>query len=200
MNGTIDPPRGSRLSVEWTNGQPSIVAPPPARGLWQVIPTAFLLFWLGGWTLGGVTVGAKLAEGRGSAFEGLWLAGWAAGEAFALFYLYRLLRPSIPERYVLQYDGLGYDSGVAPLRMSMGSFGYGRKPSWRDAWPKRVKRVFPREALETLRLREGGDANRLTIDVDADRYDLARDCTEVEREWLYRTLKAHYRLPDAARD
>ncbi len=200
MSVAINPPNGSRLSVEWTNGQQTIIAPPSARGGGLIFQTAFLLVWLVLWSTGGLTVGTKVAAGNGTPFEGFWLLAWALGEAFALFALYRILRPSIPERFTLQYDGLGYDSGVAPPRMVMGSGGYGRNPSWRDAWPKRIRRVFSQADLETLRLREGGDANRLTIDVGADRCDLGKNCTEVEREWLYQTLKAHYRLPDAPRD
>jgi hypothetical protein len=131
--------------------------------------------------------------GGSELFLGIWLVGWALGEGFALSMLHRIVRPTIPERFTLRVDGLGYDSGVAPPRMYLG---YTRVRSWQDFWPKRIRRVFPSANLDSLRLREGGDANRLTIDVGADRFDLAKNCTEVEREWLFQKLSDHYRLAD----
>lgn len=74
--------------------------------------------------------------------------------------------------------------------------GHHRAQSWRDFWPKRTTRFFPCADRKTLRLREGGDANRLTVDVGAARFDLAKECTEVEREWLFQTRSDHYRLAD----
>ncbi len=146
----MKPPEGSRLSVEWIDGQQTIVAPPPSRGAMAIFVAMFVLFWLGGWTFGGIQAARTLVSGRASnseLFLGFWLAGWALGEGFALFTLYRIVRPTIPERF-------------------------------------------------TLRLREGGDANRLTVDVGAARFDLAKECAEVEREWLFQTLSDHYRLAD----
>lgn len=196
MSAAAKPPEGSRLLVQWIDGKQTIVAPPRSRGALLIILAVFLSFWLCVWTLGAVAIGARLALGDGSAFEGFWLGGWALGEAFALFILYRILRPPIPERFILQVDGLAYNSGVAPPRMRVR---YNRILSWRDVWPKRMRRVFPCSDLNTLRLRESADGNRLTVDAGADRFDLAKDCTEVEREWLFQTLTDYYRLADDRR-
>jgi len=196
MGASMNPPEGSRLSVQWIDGQQTIVAPPQPRGAAAVFLTLFLLVWLALWTFGGLQVVRHLVSGRtgdGEVFLAFWLIGWALGEAFALSMLYRNVRPAIPERFTLRLDGLAYDSGVAPPRIYGGSqFGRSR----RDLWPKRIRRIFPSDDLKTLRLREGGDANRLTVDVGAERVDLAKNCTEVEREWLFRTLSDHYRLAD----
>jgi len=192
----MQPPDGSRLSVEWISGQQTIVAPPPSRGATAIFVAIFLLFWLGAWTFGGLDTMRTLAAGQaGNAelFLGFWLVGWALGVGFAVFALYRIVRPTIPERFMLRDDGLDYDSGVAPPRMYVG---HHRAQLWRDFLPKRIMRVFSGADLKTLRLREGEDANRLTVDVGADRYDLAKTCTDVEREWLFQTLSEHYRLAD----
>ncbi len=192
----MNPPEGSRLSVQWIDGRQTIFAPPQPRGAMAVFMVMFLLFWLGGWTFGGLQAARSLVSGRagnGEAFLAFWMVGWLFGEAFALSMIYRLVRPTIPERFALRLDGLDYDSGVASPRFYMG---YRRAQSWRDYWPKRIRRVFAGDDLKTLRLREGGDANRLTVDVGAERFDLAKDCTEVEREWLFQTLSDHYRLAD----
>jgi hypothetical protein len=46
-------------------------------------------------------------------------------------------------------------------------------------------------------LRETESGNRLTIDVDAARLDIAATASEVEREWLARLLAQRYSLPQA---
>jgi hypothetical protein len=42
--------------------------------------------------------------------------------------------------------------------------------------------------VKPLRLRETGECNRLAVDAGAERHDLAKGCTDIEREWLYRAL------------
>jgi hypothetical protein len=48
--------------------------------------------------------------------------------------------------------------------------------------------------LQSLRLRETDTGNRLTIDVDAARLDLASAASEVDREWLAGVLTRRYSL------
>jgi hypothetical protein len=52
-----------------------------------------------------------------------------------------------------------------------------------------------RRNLQSLRLRETNDGNRLTVDVDALRLDIAHSASEIEREWLYQLLMKRYSLP-----
>jgi hypothetical protein len=192
MNDILNPPAGSRLSVIWTDGSPTILAAPPRRGGGMAFAAAFLLFWLAGWSYGGFAVAGQAMSGAWSWFEATWLGGWALGEAFALYALYRIVRPPIPERFVARADRLDYDSGLGPPQPYAG---YNRD-SW--SWPKRTRRAFTRADLDTLRLRETSDCNRLTVDAGAERYDLAKAGTDVEREWLYRALAQYYRLPRAS--
>ena len=63
---------------------------------------------------------------------------------------------------------------------------------WRMLFPKRRRLVFGPKELSTLKLRETDAGNRLTIDVGADRIDLASDASEVEREWLFELLQREY--------
>lgn len=54
----------------------------PAKREWPLL--LFLLFWLGGWTAGGVTaIAILLAGAEDQEFLILWLCGWALGWAFA---------------------------------------------------------------------------------------------------------------------
>jgi hypothetical protein len=49
--------------------------------------------------------------------------------------------------------------------------------------------------LQTLRLRETETGNRLTVDLGAQRLELASQASEVEREWLARLLARRYAIP-----
>jgi hypothetical protein len=189
MNDILNPPPGSRLSVNWTDGSPTILAAQPKLGGGAGFMIVFMLVWLAGWSYGGFSVAAKAINNDGVSFDKIWLVGWALGEGFALYALYRFLRPKTPERFVARADRLEYDSGLAPPQLD-GAYG---RNSWN--WPKRARRTFTRAELDTLRLRETSDRNRLTLDAGADRYDLAKNCSDVEREWLYCALAQYYRLP-----
>ena len=61
-------------------------------------------------------------------------------------------------------------------------------------FPARVRAEIERKQLQSLRLRETETGNRLTLDLDASRLDLAQTATEVEREWLAKVLARRYSL------
>jgi hypothetical protein len=45
-----------------------------------------------------------------------------------------------------------------------------------------------------LRLRQTVLGNQLTVDANVSRLDLARDASEIEREWLYKIIAERYSL------
>jgi hypothetical protein len=57
---------------------------------------------------------------------------------------------------------------------------------------KRLRVELDRRQLQSLRLRETESGNRLTLDANAARLDVARSVSEVEREWLYKLLAGQY--------
>jgi hypothetical protein len=59
-------------------------------------------------------------------------------------------------------------------------------------FPKQTRAELTQK--QSLRLRETDLGNRLTIDVDAERIDLASGASEVEREWLAQLLARRYAL------
>jgi hypothetical protein len=61
-------------------------------------------------------------------------------------------------------------------------------------FPKRTRVELDRRKLQSLRLRETNDGNRLTVDADALRLDIAPSASEIEREWLYQLLADRYSL------
>jgi len=192
----LTPPAGSTISVTTEGSDPVITIPAGSGGMMRFFAAAFILVWLGGWTAGFAAAGYKAME-KPDPFLLLWLGAWTIGGVMAGAFLYRLLRPSVPETLRLGINALAYDSGIPPLRYS--SYGYsvrayggGRRDAWGSLFPKRAIVTIDRRQMQTLRLRDTDSDNRLTVDAGADRLDLARNAGEVEREWLYRVLAEKY--------
>jgi hypothetical protein len=185
------------------DGDPVVVIPPTSGGVMRYGMGLFILFWLGGWFFGFRSASSQLLAGnlQNKAFLVFWLAAWTIGGAFALYYVYRIFRPSIPETIALKGRGLLYDSGIPPIQLTS-FYGYGyryidRRDAWKSLFPKRTRVEIDRNQLASLRLRETDAGNRLTVDANASRLDLAMCATEVDREWLYRTLAQRYALTNA---
>jgi hypothetical protein len=190
----LNPPAGSKISIASDGADPTIIIP-AASSSTRYLTGLFLLFWLGMWTIGFRDAGSKVISGNANAFLIFWLAGWTVGGFFAMFSLYRIFRPSVPESLQLTRNSVTYDSGIAPLQFDS-SWRYKKpKDSWSAIFPRRVRVDLDRRQLQSLRLRETESGNRLTIDVDALRLDIAPTSSEVEREWLARLLAQRYSLP-----
>lgn len=192
----LNPPAGSNISVVSEGGDPTIVIP-VAGGVSHYFTGLFLLFWLGMWTVAFRDVSSKILSGNFNAFLVLWLGAWTAGGMLAAYAMYRSLRPSVPETLQLARNSVLYDSGIAPPQFATYStYGRYRSPvdAWKAAFPKRVRAKLDRRQLQSLRLRETDAGNRLTVDVNADRIELAKGASEVEREWLARLLAWRYSL------
>jgi hypothetical protein len=132
------------------------------------------------------------------AFLFLWFIGWTVGGIRAALALYRLLRPSVAETLHLAAHGVMYDSGIRPPQGDDAGHA-SLKEAWKAALPKRVRVEIDRRALQSMRLRETDDGNRLTVDVDGQRLDIGKSASEIEREWLYRLLAKRYALTLAER-
>ncbi len=190
----LNPPAGSNISIVSDGADPTIIIP-AANSSARYFTGLFLLFWLGMWTIGFRDAGSKVISGNANGFLIFWLAGWTVGGIFAVISLYRMFRPSVPESLVLKRNSVTYDSGITPLQFDS-SWRYKKpKDSWSTMFPKRVRVDLDRRQLQSLRLRETDTGNRLTLDVDAARLDIAPTSSEVEREWLARFLAQRYSLP-----
>ena len=190
----LNPPAGSKISIASDGADPTIIIP-AATSSTRYFTGLFLLFWLGMWTMGFRDAGSKVISGNANAFLVLWLAAWTLGGIVAVVSLYRIFRPSIPESLELKRNSVTYDSGIPPLQFDS-SWRYKKpKDSWSALFPRRVRVELDRRQLQSLRLRETDSGNRLTLDVDAARIDIAPTASEVEREWLARLLAQRYSLP-----
>jgi hypothetical protein len=190
------PPSGSKITVRTEDGDPVIVIPSGGAGLMRYGVGLFMLCWLGGWAFGFFGVSSQLLSGRtplpAAGFMLLWLGGWTLGGAVAMYYVYRIFRTPVPETLRLKRGSLLYDSGLSPLQMNYGYANY--RDRWRSVFPKRTIVEIDRKGLQTLRLRETNSGNRLTVDANAARLDLAVSGSEIEREWLYQLIADRYSL------
>ncbi len=146
--------------------------------------------------MGWRSAAAQLIGGAGPAeiFLLFWLAGWTVGGLFAAVFLWRILRPPLPEVFSFSSSELVYDSGFSSFCPSRDCSVQSQQEAWKKAFPKRVKVAVNHMDLKTLKLREFESGNRLTVDVKGERLDLAGEAGEVEREWLYQAIKSYYNL------
>ena len=193
----MTPPQGSLIRIEWERGCEKIIAPHGNGGVMRYFVALFLIAWLGGWAVGWVAALSSLvsggAKGNINAFLLFWLVFWTVGGGFAIWWLFLILRPSVPESLLLAMPILAYDSGTPSFAPSS----FNRKSqmeAWQRALKKRKRVDFSPDNIKTLRLRETDSGNRLTIDAGAERFELGSSLTEVEREWLFSILAQNYRL------
>lgn len=190
----LNPPEGSKIRISSDRSDPTIIVP-QAGGASRYFVGLFLLFWLGLWTVGFKSAASALMSGKASAFLLFWLGGWTLGGVYAIYMAYRAFRPSVPETLELRSNSVAYDSGVAPPQFDMYARRGNVKGAWNSTFPKRVRVELERRQLQSLRLRETESSNRLTVDVEAKRIEIAPAASEVEREWLARLLARRYSLP-----
>jgi hypothetical protein len=192
----ITPLATSKINVviDQTNGYVRLTLPMGKGGLARLAVSLFLLCWLGGWAVGWISTFRQLTSGvkAPEPFLIFWLAGWTIGGAFAFWYLWRLLRPTISETLVFAKPKVIYDTGVQPLPISLG-YRPGRD-QWRKIFEKRRRIEFTSAEIATLILRDTSESNRLTLDHATERIDVGRELTEVEREWLFRLVKQEYKI------
>ncbi|HZN29725.1 MAG TPA: hypothetical protein VFB88_10200 [Xanthobacteraceae bacterium] len=193
----LKPPPGSKISVTTEGSDPVIAVPSGGGGAMRYFVGLFLLFWLGGWFVGFSDVFTRLLTGKANTFLFFWLGGWTLAGIAVVFCLYRIFRPSVPESLRLMLNGVRYDSGVPPFQTSFASM---NQKSWTSLFPTRMRVEIDRRQLRTLRLRETGAGNRLTVDAGAQRIDIGKWASEVEREWLYQVLAKRYSLPSEPAD
>jgi hypothetical protein len=188
---TIQPPSGSNISVEMEGAVDVIVVPYESNPMRYGV-AAFMVFWLGGWAFGWHSAASQVFSGNGNLFVLFWLGAWTVGGAAVIYTLYRMLRPIVSESFRLMPEGVRYDSGNPPVQMNFGNTN--QRPDWKSYFPKRTRVDIDRQQLQSLRLRQTVLGNQLTVDANVSRLDLARDASEIEREWLYKIIAERYSL------
>ena len=192
----LNPPAGSQISIDRNDLDPTIIIPATASST-RYFGGVFLLFWLGGWVMGETSAITQLMSGKGGAFIIFWLGGWTIGGIFAALTAYQIFRPTVPETLQLKRGSIAYDSGIPPFELNQNTRNKGIRDYWSSLLSRRLRTDLDRQQLQTLRLRETETGNRLTIDLGAQRLELASHASEVEREWLARLLARRYGLIQA---
>ena len=190
----ITPLDGSKIQIEHESGFQKLVIPQPSGGIMRYLVGAFVLFWLGMWAIGWIAAASQLMKENGNgppdAFLIFWLGGWTVGGIFVFWFLYRSLRPSVPETLILSRPYLLYDSGIAPFKFAVGF--RSQMDVWKRLFQRRLKTEFDQAQLKTLKLREFESGNRLTIDQGSKRIEIGTGASEPEREWLLELLQKEY--------
>ena len=192
----LDPPAGSQISINRKDLDPTIIIPATASSM-RYFGGVFLLFCLGGWVMGETSAITQLMSGKGGAFIIFWLGGWTVGGILAALTAYQIFRPTVPETLQLKRGSIAYDSGIPPFELNQNTRNKGIRDYWSSLLSRRLRTDLDRQQLQTLRLRETETGNRLTIDLGAQRLELASHASEVEREWLARLLTRRYGLIQA---
>ena len=178
------------LKLSRIGGHDRVTIPYPSAGIGRYLAGVFLLAWLGAWAYGEVAVLTQIILGEAFGFHVFWLIGWTVGGICAAVSAFQMLRPAEPETFTLETGGVRYDQGVPPGGIA--SEDDQTSTSWSDVMKRRVETVFTPDQLRTLNLRETKRGNRLTIDLQADRLEIARGATEPVRERLYVMLTRRY--------
>jgi hypothetical protein len=128
------PPQNSKISVTM-DGLDEVISIPQPTSYSRYLVGAFLFFWLGAWFFALSAAVKQLSSGGAPNFVIVWLGGWVVGGLFAAFFLYRVLRPPVPETLRLRAGTVSYDSGIPPFQTQ---FSYAdRNQAWKELLPKR---------------------------------------------------------------
>lgn len=136
------PPSGSKIVVTTSGADHVITIPQGSGGPMRFLAGLFVLFWLGGWFAGFSAAASKLWSGgleslAANSFLVFWIGAWTLAGAFAIFVLYKMFRPSVPESLRLMPDGVAYDSGVPPFQLSFSQAN--QKEAWKGLFSRRLR-------------------------------------------------------------
>jgi hypothetical protein len=184
-------PQDSQIKIGTLNGYEHISMPYQNTGIIRFFIAGFILFWLGGWFVGFSSALGEIVSGKGSFFLIFWLGAWSLGGIFAVYLLYCLFRKPVPQQLLFNKPNLSLDTGTAPFNARFHVPHKQRKP-WESLCSKRKRVEFSPEELKSLKLRNTEHGNRLTIDKGNERFEIASQATEIEKEWLFNYLQAAY--------
>jgi hypothetical protein len=124
----------------------------------------FMIFWLGGWTIGGVMI---------------------------MYSIYNIVKPLKPAYLKLSIGAIRYETGTEPFNFFM--WDYRRRKESSGFFKRSRDKVYDVENanIQNLQLERVGERQRLSFDYGVQRLEIGKSLTEPEREWLYDILKEH---------
>ena len=184
------PPKPSGSTIEVQNDFRAIVLSwkNPKGGPARYLTLLFLIAWMGGWVFGEVSALAQVL--KGGAAEGFlifWLMGWTVGGAFCATMIFKLARPSRPERLTLDGLYLLHEPGTEPFNPSRKRDKYGNPF---ELFRQNKSHQVAKKDVGEIRIDRVGERQRLSFDYGAKRIEVGAYLEEPEREWLLAVLKS----------
>ena len=180
-------PAGSKIEVRLEVNRSVLSWKNPGGGFGRYAALLFLIAWMGGWVFGELSALTAVSKGEGGGFLIFWLAGWTVGGVFCATMIFKLARPSRPERIFLNTLNLLYEPGtqtIAPFSKQ------DRNSNPFEIFrPKKSYKVGKKEIGE-IRIDRVGERQRLSFDYGAKRIEVGESLEEPEREWLLAVLKS----------
>ena len=120
-----------------------------------------------------------------------WLGAWTVGGGFAMWTVWRIVRPAVPQSIVLDYQSFDFDSGIIPLDLvALQSRTMTDRRGYASLGKKRQKFHVTRDEHPVFVLERVGDTQRLRFDRGIQRVEIGETLSEPEREWLYGVLRS----------
>ena len=186
-------PNNSKIEISTENNTQTIIIPHEKNSMLKYFIGPFMIFWILGWAAGFISVSNEILNGEGNLFLIAWLGAWSIGGIFAFYFLYRIFRKTIPEKLTLKKFELSIDTGIPSLSFTFMNM-FNMQEYWRNLFPKRKIYTLNHNEINSIKLRETGMKNRLTIDKDSTRIDIAKSASEIEREWLFKYIQTFYSI------
>jgi hypothetical protein len=187
---TKKPPLNSNIEVKNELNQ-TIISWKNPRGNWsRYLIVIFLLAWLGGWATGEYSVAKKVLNGETNPFEIFWLIGWTVGGLFAMANIYFMVRPTKAEKLNFDSYSLQFKPGTPPfagINRSGNSDEDAKKATFFQK--TKSKYIIPKAEIGEIKLERVGERQRLRIDHGVERIEIGRFLQEPEREWIFESLK-----------
>ena len=187
------PPLNSKIKIGTLNHYEHIIIPHTSAGIIRFLVGGFLLLWLAAWYAGFSSALGEIIAGKGEPFLFVWITLWSFGGIYAIYFLYRIFRKPVPEQLLFNKPNLSLDTGISPFNMNFHNVQNMQRP-WKQMFPKRRRLEFNPEELKNMKLRDTDSGNRLTIDKNSERIEIASHTTEIEKEWLFKHLQDAYSL------
>lgn len=187
-------PSGSLIQVERTTNGLKLNWKNPDNPFLRVSISGFLLFWLGGWTVGGIFAMQMLWKSYQesipfSLFLLFWLGGWAFGEISVIVSLSQILRGPSRSLLSLGYRDIQYIPGRVPLSFFDSNLVQRSQTSNWNLWSNQKPFSAQKQEVQNLQLTNVVQHLRLSFDVGTRRIEIGRYLSEPEKEWLYQVME-----------
>lgn len=170
----------------WDNGKTSILS-----YLSVVLLVVFLGFWLMGEISVIRSLMKEDVPLFGRLFMIFWLGGWSIGGVMIMYSIYNTVKPLKPASLKLSTGVIIYETGTEPFNFFM--WDYRRRKEFSGYFKRSRNKVYDVESanVQNLQLERVGERQRLSFDYGVQRLEIGKSLTEPEREWLYNILKEH---------